>query len=85
MFQDYFYNQLHLKYFNSGEHLVVNDKAFWVLYDCYGGVDIPRLSIKASNNKYEVEVCLLKFEVQTFPKVKYIQGISKSQIIFMSR
>ena len=70
-------------------HYKVLDDSTWnYLFNKYNGVDIPRLIIAVPNGDsidHIVEVNLRKFKVVTFPKVRYITGISEPYLVFTSR
>ena len=50
------------------------------MFEKYGGEDIPRLSIAipkdSSSEDYIVELNLRKFTITTYPRVRYLNGIS---------
>ena len=60
-------------------HFKVLDNETWnYLFQIYGGVDVPRLSIAlpsdTGRNDHIVEINLRRFKIVTFPRVKYLPG-----------
>ena len=74
---EFFFRNLYLKdAYKEETHFKVVDEQVWqYLYKIYGGNTIPRLSIavpKEDGFDYVVELNLRRFQIYSYPKVKYM-------------
>lgn len=68
----------------------VDDEVFNILHQKYGGRSISRLSIaiptsNPDKNDHIVEINHRRFRIQIMPKVKYLDGLTQSKTVFVSR
>jgi hypothetical protein len=68
---------------------VVDERTWNFLFEIYGGQDLPRLSIAvpttSGKDDYIVEINLRKFNIVTFPNIRYFEGITNPKLIFISK
>ena len=88
---EYFYTDYNLKDGAKEDvhYKVLDDETWKFLFARYGGVSIPRLSIKVNVGEKEdhvVEVNFRKFNMVTYPRVKYLSyGLPNPGLVYISR